>query len=175
MRRLLRGRVRERETREEPGKEKENREWQEVSWGAARRRETRKIWRNKEEVRAEYSQVWALWISHSLMIVGFCFTCVQYYHVFFSFSLDVHLKINLDMVWVVPPTMKPIDFSMKWVSTYWVFCLFVCLFFFIILCLGSFIFVFGTQSMSLFLGHIFGVWMPDLCFGILEERGSRFN
>ena len=35
-----------------------------------------------------------------------------------SSSLGIHSKINLDMVRVMPPTMKPIDFNMKWVPTY---------------------------------------------------------
>ena len=82
--------------------------------------------------------LWALWISYSYFLLyhsSCIYLVVSGFHLLLGYiialfslssSLGIHSKINLDMVRVMPPTMKPIDFNMKWVPTYWVFCLFVC-------------------------------------------------
>ena len=97
-------------------------------------------------------------------------TWVYYYSVSLSSSFGIHSKINMDMIQVMPPTTKPFDFSMKWVPTYWVFCLFVIL---NVLCLGLFISVFGISILVFVSGsHLWGLlWMSCLCFGMPEERG----
>ena len=115
-------------------------------------------------------ELYCHFVFHSLWLFLSQFDClgmdVILLCLFSHFSLDFHLRINLDIVSIVPLILEPIDFIMKWVSTHGFSCLFV---FFIMLCFGPFIYILDIKSMSLFLDHIF--WFA--LWNVWGEKGTR--